>query len=149
MLDKITEGIDPEKISPKIEAEIQNYFKQLYKQIRQPFFIAGYATAEKTVTFHAIDRQSQILMDLGELPDLIKDIATAGKNILERQQVKAAFLIPGIRKKMTEGGELLNEQMKESNAKQVFITPDYNGKPGIFFIFEDQPPRHIRIGDII
>jgi hypothetical protein len=126
-LSKLIEN--PQAATEMVQGELYKYMASLAKDLNQPKI-----ERDSAINFVVVDPQDTVLANIGNLLQLLKNTAKMKKSFLERQQVKAAFLIPQVKNAIADGEKMILEGLEKEEADAIGIFPDHKSKKAHFFI---------------
>jgi len=131
-LSKLIEN--PQAAAEMVQCELYKYMASLAKDLNQPKIYLMGVERDSAINFVVVDPQDTVLANIGNLLQLLKNTAKMQKSFLERQQVKAAFLIPQVKNAIQDGEKMILEGLEKEKADAIGIFPDHKSKKAHFFI---------------
>lgn len=131
-LSKLIEN--PQAAAEMVQGELYRYMASLAKEMDEPKLYLSGVNIQGGLAFMVIGEGDGILGRVGDLLQLLKNTAKMQKSFLERQQVKAAFLIPQVKNAIADGEKMILEGLKKEGADAIGIFPDHKGKKAHFFL---------------
>ncbi|WP_282780351.1 hypothetical protein [Phaeodactylibacter xiamenensis] len=148
-LSKLIEN--PQAAAEMVQSELYKYMASVAKELNQPKIYLMGVELDSAINFVVVDPQDNVMAKIGDLLQLLKNTAKMQKSFLERQQVKAAFLIPQVKNAIADGEKMILEGLQKEGADAIGIFPDHKGKKAHFFIIfgTNKKVKPVDLGDFI